>query len=173
MNEMEKVSVYETKLEGICEKNSLVYRFDYNRYPITLTIRPAGGMDNQISMLESAQADEGQYTSPDATIIFAFKDGELTYRTSKTFTISDALFGKVKNLFRKMHALYCQYVHRFCTENRTQLPEIVTPEEGGETAMKDDWDEFMPGEDDEVGEENITDESEPDDDAELSDMEEE
>lgn len=150
MNEMERVSVYETKLENICEKNNLVYRFDYNRYPITLTIRPAGGMDNQISMLESAEADEGQYTSPDATIIFAFKDGELTYRTSKTFTISDALFGKIKNLFRKMHALYCQYVHRFCTENSTQLPEITAPADDGREALEDDLDEIMPEDDDDT-----------------------
>lgn len=129
MNEMDKLGVLEKKLGGICDKHDLIYKFNYNRYPITLTIRPAGGMDNQISMLESSEADEGNYTSPDAYIMFAFKDGELIYRTSKTFTIPDTLFAKVKNSFKKMHALYCQYVHRMDVENRVKLPDVVIPED--------------------------------------------
>lgn len=128
MNEMDKLGVLEKKLGGVCDKNDLIYKFRYDHYPITLTIRPAGGMDNQMSMLESTEADEGNYTSPDAYIMFAFKDGDLIYRTSKTFTIPDSLFAKVKNLFKKMHALYCQYVHRMDVENKVKLPDIVVPD---------------------------------------------
>lgn len=129
MNEMDKLGVLEKKLGGVCDKNDLIYKFRYDHYPITLTIRPAGGMDNQMSMLESTEADEGNYTSPDAYIMFAFKDGDLIYRTSKTFTIPDSLFAKVKNLFKKMHALYCQYVHRMDVENKVKLPDIVVPDD--------------------------------------------
>lgn len=129
MNEMDKLGVLEKKLGGVCDKNDLIYKFRHDHYPITLTIRPAGGMDNQMSMLESTEADEGNYTSPDAYIMFAFKDGDLIYRTSKTFTIPDSLFAKVKNLFKKMHALYCQYVHRMDVENKVKLPDIVVPDD--------------------------------------------
>ena len=129
MNEMDKLGDLEKKLGGVCDKNDLIYKFRYDHYPITLTIRPAGGMDNQMSMLESTEADEGNYTSPDAYIMFAFKDGDLIYRTSKTFTIPDSLFAKVKNLFKKMHALYCQYVHRMDVENKVKLPDIVVPDD--------------------------------------------
>ena len=65
MNEMDKLGVLEKKLGGVCDKNDLIYKFRYDHYPITLTIRPAGGMNNQMSMLESTEADEGNYTSPD------------------------------------------------------------------------------------------------------------
>ena len=129
MNEMDKLGVLEKKLGGVCDKNDLIYKFRYDHYPITLTIRPAGGMNNQMSMLESTEADEGNYTSPDAYIMFAFKDGDLIYRTSKTFTIPDSLFAKVKNLFKKMHALYCQYVHLMDVENKVKLPDIVVPDD--------------------------------------------
>lgn len=129
MNEMDKLGVLEKKLGGVCDKNDLIYKFRHDHYPIMLTIRPAGGMDNQMSMLESTEADEGNYTSPDAYIMFAFKDGDLIYRTSKTFTIPDSLFAKVKNLFKKMHALYCQYVHRMDVENKVKLPDIVVPDD--------------------------------------------
>lgn len=140
MNEMDKLGVLEKKLGGVCDKNDLIYKFRHDHYPITLTIRPAGGMDNQMSMLESTEADEDNYTSPDASIIFAFKDGELTYHTSKTFTISDALFAKIKNLFKKMHALYCQYVHRMDVENKVKLPDIVVPEDDDELAEQYEYD---------------------------------
>lgn len=144
MNEMDKLGVLEKKLGGVCDKHDLIYKFSYDRYPIRLTIRPAGGMDNQISMLESSEADEGNYTSPDAYIMFAFKDGELIYRTSKTFTIPDTLFAKVKNSFKKMHALYCQYVHRMDVENKVKLPDVVIPEDDD---LADKF-EYEPDEDD-------------------------
>lgn len=164
MNEMDKLGVLEKKLGGICDKHDLIYKFSYDRYPITLTIRPAGGMDNQISMLESSEADEGNYTSPDAYIMFAFKDGELIYRTSKTFTIPDTLFAKVKNSFKKMHALYCQYVHRMDVENKVKLPDVVIPDDDELTEQyehdaDDDLNEDI--EDDDLNDDAIDDE--PDD----------
>lgn len=123
MNEMAKLGVLEKKLDGICDKNNLVHKFRYDKYPITLTIRPAGGMEEQMTMLEKA-ADDGNYTSPDAYLMFAYQDGDLIYRTTKTFTISDTLFAKLKNIFKKMHTYYCQHVHRTNVERGLQLPNI-------------------------------------------------
>ena len=55
-----------------------------------------------MSMLEAASEDS--YISPDAYLLFTMKDGALVYRMSKTFTIEDALFGKIKNIFKNMHS---------------------------------------------------------------------
>lgn len=166
MNEMDKLGVLEKKLGGVCDKNDLIYKFRYDHYPITLTIRPAGGMDNQMSMLESTEADEGNYTSPDAYIMFAFKDGDLIYRTSKTFTIPDSLFAKVKNLFKKMHALYCQYVHRMDVENKVKLPDIVVPEDDEDIAEKFECNADEDDLEDDITEDDLDDDSVEDDDFE-------
>lgn len=116
MSENAKYEAYKKKLEGICDENNLVFSFNHNRYPITLTIRPVSGLEAQMSMLEAAE-DEG-YISPDATIIFAYKDGGLTYKISETFTISDALFSKLKNLFKNLHFTWLQYFFRDVCERK-------------------------------------------------------
>ncbi len=61
-------------------------------------------------MLETASEDS--YIYPDAYLLFTMKDGVLVYRMSKTFTIEDALFGKIKNIFKIVHSYYCQFFFR-------------------------------------------------------------
>ena len=39
-------------------------------------------------------------------------ENELTYKISETFTISDALFSKLKNLFKNLHAMWMQHFYR-------------------------------------------------------------
>lgn len=114
MSEISKYEAYKKKLQGICDENNLVFRFRRDKYPITLTIRPLTGLDEQMSMLENVE--ENGYTSPDAAIVFTIKDGVLTYKMSKTFTIGDALFTKVKNLFKNMHYCWLQYFFRDIVE---------------------------------------------------------
>ena len=120
MNEISIFETYKKKLQGICEENNLVYRFRYDTYPITLTIRPCGGVGEQLSMLECM--GDRNYTSPDAAIIFMFADGTITYNTSKTFTIGDALFTKIKNLFKNMHYSWLQYFFRSVIESQALRP---------------------------------------------------
>ena len=103
LSESARFAVYREKLKGICEANNLSYVFIKNAYPIKLVIRPLGGVGEQMSMLE--EATEDNYISPGASILFTVKDGNLTYRMSKTFTISDTLFNKIKNIFKNMHYL--------------------------------------------------------------------
>lgn len=95
LSESARFAVYREKLKGICEANNLSYVFIKNAYPIKLVIRPLGGVGEQMSMLE--EASEDNYISPGASILFTVKDGNLTYRMSKTFTISDTLFNKMDN----------------------------------------------------------------------------
>ena len=114
MNESAKYEGYKKKLDGICDENDLIYTLNTKTYPITLTIRPLQGVAEQMSMLE--MADEKPFNSPDASIVFFVKDGDLIYKMSERFTIGDALFGKIRNLFRNLHATYLQMFHRDVTE---------------------------------------------------------
>lgn len=131
MSESSKYEAYKKKLQGICDENNLVYRFCRDRYPITLTIRPLTGLEEQMSMLETVE--ENGYTSPDASIVFAYKDGVLTYKTSKTFTISDALFSKIKNLYKNLHSMWLQFFFRDVLENHLiaakNMPSIKDDED--------------------------------------------
>ena len=124
MNEAARFEIYKKKLDGVCEENGLVYRFRRDVYPITLTIRPVGGIAEQLDMLASAE-DNG-YTSPDAAIVFSYRDGDISYKTANTFSIDDALFSRIKNLFKKMHFFWLQYFHRDLME-RHLLNEYSMP----------------------------------------------
>lgn len=151
MSEISKFEAYKKKLDGICEENNLVSKFACRTYPITLTIKPLTGMDEQLSMLED---EEENYISPDASLVFAMVDGNVTYRISKTFTISDALFSKLKNLFKNMHSCWVQYFFRNLIErgavSKSLMPVI------DESMAEDDEPEEEPEEDGEEGEETIT-----------------
>ena len=114
MTESGKFEIYKKKLQGICDEHNLVYRFKKDSYPIMLIIQTAGGVSQQLSMLE--EAEEDGYRSPDAQLRFSYKDGDLVYRISETFTIGDALFNKLKNLFKNMHFLWLQFYHREISE---------------------------------------------------------
>ena len=134
LSESARFAVYREKLKGICEANNLSYVFIKNAYPIKLVIRPLGGVGEQMSMLE--EASEDNYISPGASILFTVKNGNLTYRMSKTFTISDTLFNKIKNIFKNMHYLWLQFFFRDLVEGGKlaafgyKMPDI--PESGGQ-----------------------------------------
>lgn len=110
MSEKSKFVAYKKKLQGICDENNFVFRFRQDRYPITLTIKPATGVDEQMSLLE--KAEDTNVTSPDASLVFMVLDGDLKYKISDTFTISETLFNKLKNLFKNMHYYWLQYFFR-------------------------------------------------------------
>ena len=132
MNEAAAYEGYKKKLEGICDENDLVYTLSVKGYPITLTIKPVQGLEEQMTLL--ALADEKPYNNPDATIQFIMEDGVLTYKMSERFTIGDALFNKIKNLFKKLHFCYLMMFHRDVTEkNLLRAPyEPALPEESNE-----------------------------------------
>ena len=131
-NEASKFAAQRNKLKNICEAHDLTYTFIKNAYPIKLIIRPVGGVGEQMSMLEAASEDS--YISPDAYLLFTMKDGALVYRMSKTFTIEDALFGKIKNIFKNMHSYYLQFFFRDLIESGrltaigAKMPDIPEPD---------------------------------------------
>jgi hypothetical protein len=117
--EMTKLEALQNKIGNICDENALTYRFHREGYPIQLVIRPDESPSGQLTMLENAgQCDTG-YIGQDASIVFRFVGGDLEYQMSDKFEISEALFNKIKNLFKKMHSLWLQHFH--CEVTRGNL----------------------------------------------------
>ena len=164
MKEIDKYGVLKEKLQGICNENNLTYNISNKGYPFLLTIKPVGGMDAQQAMIEGMD-DPGEtgYISPDASLVFAYRDGDLTYKIAETFTISDKLFNKIKGLFRKMHDMWMQYFYRdvyehssgMAPENRSSAQaeaSAPTDEEDVDDAFADFMDTAEPAEDTEYAE---------------------
>lgn len=159
MSEISKYEAYKKKLQGICDENNLVYRFRQDQYPITLTIKPIQGVAEQMTLIEEAE-DKG-FTSPDAAIVFTIKDGVLTYKTHKTFTIGDALFSKIKNLFKNMHYYWLQFFFRDLMEKGV-LTSRTMPVIDEETASDED-DLEVPDEEPLEDAQDLSDDDIPDD----------
>ena len=117
MSEISKFQAYKKKLEGVCDENNLVFRFRQNEYPISLTILPNQGVEEQMDLL--AGDTEKVTSSPDARLVFYYKDGDLIYRISEGFTIGDALFSKLKNLYKNLHFTWLQYFFRDLVTKRS------------------------------------------------------
>lgn len=150
-NEIGKYTELKEKLAKACDANGLTYSIQNKGYPFLLTIKPMGGMDAQQSMIEGMD-DPGDtsYISPDASLVFAFRDGDMVYKISETFTIGDKLFNKIKNLFKEMHSLWMQYFYRdvyehspgMAPENRSAGQAEVSVPADGEDAP-DPFADFM------------------------------
>ena len=117
MSEVSKFEAQTKKLSDLCAEHDMTHRFNSKTYPITLTIRPMQGMDEQLSMLE--QGENASYISPDASMVIYRKDGDISMKINGTFTISEALRAKFKNLYVKLADYYLQYFHRDVMERRS------------------------------------------------------
>lgn len=89
MGEYDMYTTYRGKLIDLCEENDLTCSLNCTNYPCTLTIRPVGGIDAQISMLEAVE-HQG-YTIPDASIAMCYIDGEIRVEVHGIFAIADAI----------------------------------------------------------------------------------
>lgn len=149
MSEISKYEAYKKKLQGLCDEHNMVFRLRKDKYPFTLTIRPAGGLENQMSLLE--REDEHNFTSPDASITFSMADGVLTYRLSKTFTIDDALFGRFKNLFKNLFATYTAFFFQDVMERdllRGRVAPVIDEEDADDADFPDDGEDGADEDDD-------------------------
>ena len=161
MSEISKYEAQKKKLDGLCEEHDLTYRFRHDVYPITLTIRPLQGVEEQLSLL--AEADEKDYISPDASMVIYRKDGELAMKINGTFTISEALRSKFKNIYTKMSDFWLQYFFRDLIErNAFRSMPVIDEAEANDT----DEPEEDPDEDDPEGDEEFppSDGKDPDED---------
>ena len=152
MSEISKYDAQKKKLDGLCEEHDLTFRLRHDRYPITLTIKPLTGMDQQMDMLADAENT--------ASMVIYRKDGELATKITGTFTISEALRNKFKNIYIKISDYWLQYFFRDIMEKdliaKSKIPVI-------------DEDEAEDNEE----EEELPDPEETEDDAEESEPDEE
>ena len=158
-NEIGKYTEIREKLSKACTENGLTYTVQNKGYPFLLIIKPIGGMDAQQAMIEGMEDTGGTgYISPDASLVFAYRDGNLTYKISETFTISDKLFNKIKGLFQKLHDMWMQHFYRDVYEHSPYLiPEngsdaqaevsAAADEEDADEAFADFMDDAEPAED--------------------------
>ena len=164
MSEVAKYSAQKKKLEGLCEEHDFTYSIKKTVYPITLTIRPIQGVEEQLSMLE--EADGSDYISPDASLTWIFADNDVTSKVEGgTFTMPKSLERKFVNIFMKMVSFWQQYFFKFLVEGNllTNLTMPVIDE-------ADATDEDDEPEDDEEPEDDA-DDSEADDEEPEADPE--
>lgn len=125
MSEVAKYSAQKKKLEGLCEEHDFTYIIKKTVYPITLTIRPIQGVEEQLSMLE--EADGSDYISPDASLTWIFADNDVTSKVEGgTFTMPKSLERKFVNIFMKMVSFWQQYFFKFLVEGNL-LTNITMP----------------------------------------------
>ena len=150
MSEISKYEAQKKKMQGLCDEHELIFRFKKDTYPISFTIRPAQGMDAQISMLENVE--EVGYRSPDASMTWIFEDGVLTTRVAGgTFTISKELRSKIENVLTKMISFWQQYFFRDVMEKKSLrygMMPVIDEEEADDAPKKDEPEEEYEGEDD-------------------------
>lgn len=148
MSEISKYEAQKKKLGDLCEEHDLTFRFRPDVYPITLTIRPTQGVGEQLSLL--GKADGQDYISPDAALTFYRKDGELGQKITGTFTISEALRNKFKNIFVKLADYWQQYFFRSVIENHSLrkgtmpvIDESDANDSDGEPAEEDGEEQYV------------------------------
>lgn len=164
MSEISKYEAQKKKLDGLCEEHDLTYRFNHYQYPITLTIRPLQGVEEQLSLLEAA--DTKDYISPDASMVIYRKDGELAMKINGTFTISEALRSKFKNIYTKMSDFWLQYFFRDLIErnafrsmpviDEAEANDAIEPLRDPEEETEDESDEDIPSDGKDPDEDMIT-----------------
>lgn len=168
MREIDKYGVLKEKLQGICDNNNLTFSIKNQKYPFIMTVKPLGGVDAQQTMMEGMDdpGDTG-YISPDASLVFAYRDGVLSYKISETFTISDALFSKIKNHFKKLHDMWMMHFFRDIMETSPNAAAAVTGEDRpeAENPTEDEncdgaFDEFLDDAEDVVEDEDTEAEAE-------------
>ena len=135
MSERDKFEAQKQKLDNLCDEHKLTASLQLETYPVKMTLRPLQGMYEQISMLESAEAGEDRI-SQDAYMTFYSRDGDYGTKTFGTFTMSETLQNKFKNIFKKLDVLWKHYFFRECIETeairRGLMPVIDEEEETNE-----------------------------------------
>jgi len=142
IRENELFDDYETKLQNVCEANGLLYRLNKDVYPVTLTVEPDTSLDAQLSLAEEGAPPARR----GASIKFVYAGGCLSYKTTGGFEVSDATFGKLKNLFKKLHYMWLQV---FFAQTKQGVTE-VDPAEFNQPAppVADDFPPLAPPDDD-------------------------
>ena len=117
MNEYERYVKCEDKLSELCHDAKLQYFLSFNQYPAILIIRPDMEAEEQY-LFECEQETTSRATSPEAFIRFSFEDGELTYKFSDSFTITDSVLAKIKQHFKNLYDCHTKLFFRKVMEQQ-------------------------------------------------------
>ena len=92
-------------------------------------------------MLEGMDDPSGTgYISPDASLTFAFRDGDLFFKISGTWEIDYKLFNKLRNIFTKMYVLWMQHFFRDVNEYGNIIHDVPTGGQSAEENTEEDED---------------------------------
>ena len=140
----------ENKLSTMLAKDNLLYQFNTETYPITLTITQDRSPDAQMAIYDTT---DGAVSSCDAVLRFVFDLDGVTIHTNDRLVISADKFNKIKG---KAIKLFHAYIEGYYAERRH--PEKIkiygdpdlSPEEPDEDLTEDaaeenegDFDEFF------------------------------
>lgn len=137
MTELDKVTQQKDKLRNLCDEHGYVYELKVKAYPIRLTIKPLCTMDAQMSMIEKAEEDG--FTSPDASITFEMKDGDIGCKFSEKFAIAATLLTKLLNIFKKIATFYVFGAHRTAAEYNMigSMPDVLEKSDDNRKSAED------------------------------------
>lgn len=111
----ERIDDIEVKIDKTCKDEKLEYDWVKNQFPIVAIITNDREAVNQEVM---DLGDHGASLLPsDGELRFIFDD-ELQIRIDDDFEISDEIFSKLKNLFRKLHYEQLQLFFKLSKEKR-------------------------------------------------------
>lgn len=144
MSEKDKFEAQKQKLENLCNEHKLTYSLQLESYPVTMTLRPLQGMYEQLSMLGADSAEDR--ISQDAFLTFYSRDGDYGTKTFGTFTISEALQAKFRNIFKKLDNFWKHYFFREAIETsalrKGMMPVIEEEQEEPDADPAEDSEEL-------------------------------
>lgn len=137
MDFFENVKALENKLGETLTEHNLVYQFNTDHYPITLTVTQDQDISAQMELYSNA---DGRVSSADAVLCLIFKLDSLEIQTNSRLVMSDQLMNKIKNLGKKMRDAYA-YAY-FAAINSSNVCRAKGPVEKDAPA---DFGEFLDG----------------------------
>ena len=132
----------ENKLSTMLAKDNLLYQFQTDTYPITLTITQDRSPEAQMEIYDT---NDGAVSSCDAVLRFVFDLDGVTIHTNDRLVISADKFNKIKG---KAIKLFHAYIEGYYAERRH--PEKIkiygdpdlSPEEPDEDAAEESAEDF-------------------------------
>ena len=121
----------------MCDEHNLTYRFLKDTLPHHLHHPPDSG-HGRTDFHAGEAVEEAGYISPEAEMMWIFKDGALETRvTGGTFTISKTLRTKIESILMKMITYWQQYFFKDVLEKHS-LAAGMMPVISEEEAADDD-----------------------------------
>ena len=151
MNYYSQVRELEDKLAKVLAEHKLLYKFQTDKYPITLTVKQNQAPDAQ---MELYAMNDGSISSQDSVLKFIFKLDEIEVQTNSRLVMTDALMSKIKGIGKKLRDAYCHayFADRRNSERVKNEGAVgVTPGATGGSTTASSFNEFYDADQEESG----------------------